>query len=181
MPKFDCNWPVSSGEKDFQFLSMHFLLICYHLPLEKDVILHLTSLSKHALCQVWFWLTNCFWRQVIRKAHLSFRLMRTENIYAKSDQSFFNSSKQEHFHNLPNCIFLLEEDTTVVYLGHAIFLHISCARHNLYINTWISLPLTTKMERDSIIFVCFKLGFKQREIDAILHKKLDKLLLRRRY
>ena len=46
---------------------------------------------------------------------------------------------------------------------------VSCARHNLYIH--VSLPLTTEMERDSIFFVCFKLGFKQREIVAILQSQ----------
>ena len=57
--------------------------------------------------------------------------------------------------------------------------NISCARHNLciYINAWISLPLTTKKERDSIIFVYFKLGFKQREIVAMLKVNVGQIYI----
>ena len=64
---------------------------CYHLLLEKDVILHLNQLEspspKDALCQVWLKLTHWFWRRRFSKFVNVFSLFR--NYFPFEKAGFF--------------------------------------------------------------------------------------------
>ena len=79
--KFGWNWPSGSWEDLFNFIIVFSLFRNYlplenvfslfhnYLPLVKDGVLHLNKLEfpspKDALCQVWFKLTQWFWRRFL--------------------------------------------------------------------------------------------------------------------
>ena len=62
--KFGWNKPSGSGEDYLNFVDV-FSLFRYHLPLEKDRVLHLKKFEstspKDALCHVWLKLAQWFW------------------------------------------------------------------------------------------------------------------------
>ena len=80
-------YPATPAEKHFQpstkqsctklFYTRMLVKKCYHLLLEKDVILHLNQLEspspKDALCQVWLKLAQWFWRRRFKMLSIYFR------------------------------------------------------------------------------------------------------------